>query len=270
MGIDSAADSKHTSLVSPLYFCAALLGQTNELEPIVTDRPDVAESSQTVPSGSLQVETGVEMGRTGPPSAETTTMGFPTKLRFGVIENVEAHLEGTLFDRVTLDGGEGNQSSSGLADVDVGGKVHLFDPSGLQPSLGVLLAVTLPVGAEDVSGDQTLLKPTVAAEWDLHSALSLATNAGFTIPLDNRDRSDDALRFAGSLGLHPSAFPAGFGVFGEIFGELPLREGGRVLATDFGVTYGLTPRVQLDAYVRLGLSEAATDTAAGGGVSLAL
>ncbi|MEL6547208.1 MAG: transporter [Myxococcota bacterium] len=236
-----------------------------ERPPIVTDRPDVAESSLTVPAGTVQVETGVEFGSSSTDTADGTSFGLPTKLRIGVIENAEIHLEGTVFDRFTVD--PGDLSASGLADVEVGGKVHLLDPEGAVPSVGVLLALRVPIGADEVSGDIFVLRPTVTAEWDLMPALSFAANVGLTVPLDDRELFTDGLRFAGSFGIHPESFPEGLGVFVETFGEIPLGDGENVLAADSGATYLVNDDFQLDVYARVGLSDAAPDLAVGGGGS---
>ncbi|MEM6532623.1 MAG: transporter [Myxococcota bacterium] len=249
-------------MLAALIFVAAV-GQSNNRPPIVTDRPNVAESSLTVPDGAVQLETGVEFSGTGSDDEEINTAGFPTKLRYGVTESAELHVEGTVFNRNSVFG----ETSSGLADLDLGGKIHLLDPSGVIPSLGVLFAVTVPVGADAVSGDQTLLKPTVSAEWSLLPALSLSINLGLTIPVEDRELFDDVLRFAGSFGIQPGFFPEELSLFAELFGETPLGDGEETLASDFGAAWGLTPDVQLDAYVRVGLNDQFPDVVAGGGVS---
>ncbi|MEO1483632.1 MAG: transporter [Myxococcota bacterium] len=237
-----------------MFFALFLVGAVGHADraPIVTDRPDVAESSLTVPERALQLETGVEF------SGDPDAFGFPTKLRYGALENVELHLEGTIFNRT--------EGASGLADLDVGGKAHLLDGGGLVPSLAVLFAVTLAIGGEEVSGDQTLLRPTLAAEWPLLPNVGFALNLGLTSPVEDRELFDDMFRFAGAVGIQPGV--DGVSVFVELFGEAPLGDGDASLSTDFGATWGVTPDLQLDAYVRVGLSDLAPDLITGGGVSI--
>lgn len=77
---------------------ALLLGEpATEPDPadhtVVTDRPDFANSSITVPRGGLQVEVGVNADVT-PKGSRGFPLGIPTAVRFGVTR----HLELRFFD----------------------------------------------------------------------------------------------------------------------------------------------------------------------------
>ncbi|MEM6733815.1 MAG: transporter [Myxococcota bacterium] len=249
-----------------LTVSAASDGATRD--PIVTDRPNVAESSVTVPAQSLQVETGTEFGSDEINDIDSTSFGIPTKIRYGLIDDLEIHVEGTIINRFSADLPEGSRSETGLADFELGGKFHILDANGAVPSLGILAAVTIPVGDDDVSTGPSVIRPTVAADWDLLPALSFSGNVGFTIHIEDRDFVDDTFRFAGSLGIHPDVFPVGLGLFAELFGAVALSgDSDEAIGADAGALYVVNDDFQLDAYVRFGLTDAATDLVAGGGGS---
>jgi hypothetical protein len=248
----------HTSLLSTLL-CLTLLSpsplRAQPPDTIVTDRPDVAESSLTVGTLRLQIESGADVGWA---DDGTATVGLPTKLRFGLTPGTELHLEGDIF-RAT-------SQRFGAADLDVGGKVHFVDGDGAIPSTGLLLAWTLPLDSESLA--TYALSPTLAFDWGLGAGFSLAINTGVTVPLAERERADDVFRWAVALGWTVPALDERLGIYLEGFGESPFTGGGHRVAADGGFTFLVTPLVQLDLYVRAGISEAADPFGAGAGVSV--
>ncbi|MEM6558630.1 MAG: transporter [Myxococcota bacterium] len=246
---------------------AALAAGVDSGAPMVTDRPNVAESSLVVPLQRFQLETGIEFFDNDIGEfAEVNGFRFPTKLRYGIAEDYELHVEGTVFNRLSFD--PGDRGEGGLANIDIGGKANFLDQDGQgTPSLGLLVALTLPVGDGDVAPDQTVLRPLLLADWDLVSALSLSTNLGFLFPLNDRDFTSDFFTFAGSLGIHPDTLPSGLGFFVELFGFVDLDGDDDAIGIDFGATYLVNNDFQLDAYLRFGLSDDADDVVGGGGAS---
>ena len=127
----------------------------DEEESIVTDRPDVAESSLTVPSGRVQVETGADLTLTETNLSGTDVSNrnieFPTKIRVGITPFLELHLESGV---ATLSKQESNfdaldsELEIDSVPIDIGGKVHLIDLDGWQPSLGILFALTVPTAGD--------------------------------------------------------------------------------------------------------------------------
>ncbi len=219
---------------------AVFSGPSSAAAEIVTDRPDVAESSRTVGKMRLQVEAGVD-------TTALSAFTFPTKIRFGLIDPLEVHVESGI---VTV--GEGGTS---VNDVDLGGKVHLFEVGRL--SGGLLTAVTIPI--ENVA---VLVRPTFALDLDL-GRLGIGINVGADIPLTERATVSDELRFATALGV---GLFGGLGAFVEVFGAIPVG-GELVLSFDGGFSYAINATNQVDAYVRF---ENVTDSAVpGGGIGYA-
>ena len=233
--------------------CLPSLAHADEL---VTDRPDVAESSQVVGARRFQVEVGADVSGVG---ASTTQLSLPTKLRYGVGERFEVHLESGLLSASFTQA----ETSAALDKVDVGAKVHMLDARGARPSLGLLLALGVPTQGEEVD-----LRPTLAADWGLADWLGLGTNLGLTLPLTQRETSADAVRWASALGFDLGAFaPVPIGIYAEVFGEFWPGAFVRVQA-DAGLTYMITDLVQLDAYARTSIYGADEVLGLGSGVSV--
>lgn len=237
-----------------LLLCTALLTSTTALaqEPeaprgaLVTDRPDVAESSRTVGSGTFQVEVGADISE---PTKDERAVVFPLKLRQGISPNFEFHIETDTF-QISQDG-------SGLTAPEIGSKWHIGD--GERWSLGLLTALSIPLN--DTQG--YVFAPTVAMDFDLGRGIGLGTNVGATIFVSPRETGADNARFAASLG---KGWSDKLGTYIEGFGEVTFS-GTLTVATDFGFTYKFTDNIQVDAYGRQGLYQR-DDLGAGLGFSL--
>jgi hypothetical protein len=110
---------------------------------IVTDRPDITESSIVVPKGSLQFENGLTWtGDNG-----QATLDLPeTLVRFGVSDRTELRIVVPNY----FEGLTGPTGASGFGDVAVGMKQQLGPlPGGVD--LSVIVALSLPTGADQIS-----------------------------------------------------------------------------------------------------------------------
>jgi hypothetical protein len=108
-------------------------------EPLVTDRPDVAESAVTVGAGRVQLETGLSL--TKEDGAYTTT--FPTLVRIGLGDRWELRVESDMFELQ-------NPGLNGLSDVALGAKVNFIENDST--NLGLLVDVSVPVGHPELRG----------------------------------------------------------------------------------------------------------------------
>ncbi|MEN9787637.1 MAG: hypothetical protein RLZZ299_2901 [Pseudomonadota bacterium] len=128
-------------------------------DPIVTDRPDIAESSLAVGRGVYQLEQGVSATGLG----GTTTVGFPSLSRYGIGHGLELRLETPV---VAVQGG-----APAFDGVAVGAKWHIPTEA---LSLGVLAHA-----AFDAGGDVApILK--LAYDTDLPAGFELGINVGAT------------------------------------------------------------------------------------------
>ena len=216
------------------------------IEGLITDRPDVAESSRTVGQGTFQVEVGADADALG--DSAQRGLGFPLKIRQGITPTFELHLE---TDTVLID-----SDATRLASPDLGSKWHLGH--GERWSIGLLSAVAIPVREEDA----VILALTFAADFELSDALALGTNLGATIPLTDRRAGVDQARWAASLSR---SLGDALGAYFESFGQVSFS-GEIEYGVDYGFTYQLNPNLQLDAYGRTGLRPE-INQGVGGGLS---
>ncbi|MBK8482021.1 MAG: transporter [Proteobacteria bacterium] len=224
-----------------------------ESDAIVTDRPDVCESSQTVGRWRFQAELGLDAETRERAGATRTDLGTALKLRFGLSEATELHLEtaGLAMRRLATTGGDPPSATVGLADVDLGGKVHLLDQRGPVPSTALLAAVTLPIGAKALSDDRAwLLVPTLLVDWTWLAAWGTAINLGPTVALSRRGQAADRLRYALSISRSWAPLLTALGSYFECFGETDLAQGDTSLALDGGFTWQPRSDLQLDLTLR--------------------
>ena len=229
---------------------------------IITDRPDVAESSETVGAGRFQVEAGASLDAAD--DGDTLNMSTPLKLRLGITDGFELHLEtpGLTVDRETSGAGEGD-TRAGFGAVDLGFKVHFTGGGGVLPSTGLLLAVTLPSGgAEDAP---LALSPTLAMDWEITHALGAGANVGLTFNLEAG--ATHAVRYALAVGRTLDPLTDRLRLYGEVSGESPMGDGDHEVWLGGGVSFLITPDLQLDAAASAGMTDATPMLTAGVGVS---
>lgn len=235
-------------------------------DALITDRPDAAEASQTVGKNRFQVETSFAYGHDRDAGVATHTYGFPTLLRFGMIDPLEIRLEGEL---VSIQTQTGASTERGLPDIAVGLKFHTLENRGWVPSLGFLAHVVLPTGRDAFSSHAVEPIAKVLADWELPANFSLGTNVGADLPA--RDAAGDKyLRFLYATAVnHPTPFlREQLRVFVELTGAVPLRDGKAMEHTfDTGLALLATPDIQLDTFIRVGLTDAAPGFQTGVGFS---
>lgn len=232
----------------------ALAAPARAEDPLITDRPDVAESAVTVGSGRLQLETGVlfERFRGGDPDAVT----MPTLLRVGTGPDTELRLEtaGPVF----ISGGGG-----GFSDLSLGGKWTFHEGD---PTLGLLMTVTLPTGARSLRVPAAEPAMKLLLDADLGGGWVLGFNVGAALPED----PVAGTRFvqAGAAMAVGHEISEGVTAYGELFGGGPDVIGSTgFMAADAGFLFLLNPDLQLDVEVFRGLSAQGLDWGVGAGVS---
>lgn len=244
---------------------AAAVPLAAEEPPLVTDRPDTTESAVAVPPGRVQVELGAVVADEG--DLDASTVGA-TLVRLGLTERVELRVGWDGY--LSLDGP--GVDDGGAGDASVGFKAVLARERGRRPQAALIVATTLPVGADGVSRERADPVALAAFGTTLSERFSLGTNVGVgwrsrRDESGERDTLSDALRSA-SLGY--AAWERG-GLFVEAFGRTGLSDdAGARTSLDAGVVWLVRPNVQLDASAGLGLSDAAPDWFVGAGVSFRL
>lgn len=237
-----------------------------EEEPLATDRPDVAESSLAVGKYVFQLETSFAFATESAARVDTNIYSFPTLLRFGVFKWLELRAESEIYSLQTETGAK---QQNGFNDIAFGTKAHLLDNKVFIPSLALLLHVNTPTGQDPFSSNAFEPIFKVLMDWELPADFSLGTNAGIDVPVQDA-AGDKYARFlyAVAFGIPLSFIVEDLRMFTELQGARPLKSGKEGEYTfDTGFSYLITPDIQLDTFVQVGLTEASPDIATGLGFS---
>jgi hypothetical protein len=235
--------------------------------PIVTDRPDVADSSLTVGKLKFQVETSFEFTQDNESGITTRTYSLPTLFRFGVIDPLEIRAEGSWFVFQTQ---TGERRQGGFSDIALGLKWHILDarPKGV-PSLGVQTMVRIPTGASEVSSGAVEPQFLILADMDLFYNLVLGVNVGVDVPV--RDMVGDKYArflYAAAINYWVHRTNKRAKLFVEASGAVPLKSNKFNLASlNTGGAFLITSKMQVDGFVRIALTNATVDMVGGVGYS---
>ncbi|NUS39004.1 MAG: transporter [Lysobacter sp.] len=225
-------------------------------EPMSTDRPDVANSSDTVGAGRWQLETGVAWARQRADGTTTATWTTPVLLRIGTGERWELRIGSDGWQRATVHGNGVHDESSGLADLDVGFKYHWQATGPAGASLGWLVDAKLPTGARAVRGHGVRPGVMLAAEWELPQGNGLSVMPGIVYDSDDAGRRYASGVLAVSLD-HPWT-PRAHGFVEVAAEQLAARaHGGNVATFDTGATWRVDNDTQVDVAASVGLTAAA-------------
>jgi hypothetical protein len=231
------------------------------------DRPNIANSSQVVGTGRIQLEAGLQWEHDT--KALTRTLSTPALLRIGVHEAVELRIETdgrTIVHAVDPASGR-TAATAGYADTAFGFKWHLADQDGARPAVGIIGEVTLPTGSAAVRGSGARPVLNLPLEWDLPQGWSLAV-----MPGAGRDSDDNRARYgygvlAASLGR---AFTERLHGFAEVAAPriAGAAHGGTQLVADAGLTWLVNKDCQLDAMVMHGLNDRTPNLTLAFGISV--
>ena len=211
-------------------------------DTINPDRPNVANSSQVVGKGRVELETGVQWDRQRDADAHVRTLTTPTLLRIGVVDALELRVE---TDGRTIEHASGPGTvSAGWADLSAGLKWHVADQDGMRPAVGLIAEVALPTGSRALRGSGFRPAVELPAEWDLGHDWSLGVMPGVA-----RDSGLTYGVFAASVG---KAFSERLRGFAEVAAP-QIGHGTQALA-DAGVSWLVNRDCQLDAMVVHGVN----------------
>jgi hypothetical protein len=233
-----------------IVLCSVLLGLVMAARADAQQRPLVTEDPETVGSGLVLVEGGIDYwndifypvsGLTG------NQLRFPmVGVSFGLSSIAELQIDGGLYNRLTVTDRrdaplssrlsfDGDTTSS-VADLVIGTKVRLVSEGIRRPAMGVRFATKLPTSSSESGlGLDTidffgsfLVGKTV-------QSIRIVGNVGVGILPDpvQGDRQNDVLTYGLSLAR---AIRQGFEVVGEVNGHFDMRDGEPPPGTDSRAT----------------------------------
>lgn len=228
-------------LFAVLFGRSAQCQQMPDEPGIVTDRPDVTESSIVVPKGSVQLENGITWTK----QRHDNAIDFSeTLVRVGLLNRTELRLvlPNYLADPTT------SSAPSVLGDIAIGGKQQVGPVPG-HFDLSVIVAVSLPTGANRISSHG--FDPFVKFPWskDLGKRWSIGGMQSVFWNTQGRRRN---LTWEATLTAEQE-MTTRWSLFAEYAGDFPRITGSQQIA-HFGTTYRITPDQQIDSHFGFGLS----------------
>jgi outer membrane putative beta-barrel porin/alpha-amylase len=219
--------------------------QMTQASAIVTDRPDVTESSIVVPTRSLQFENGITwINGHGVGSVDFTD----TWVRFGLTTRTELRLViPNYVENVT------GYTASGFSDLAVKAKRQLRPLWG-HFDLSVIVGLSLPTGANRISSHG--FDPFINFPWskDLAKGWSVGGMESF---FWNTMAGRRNLIWEPTL-MAEKELPGSWSVFVEYAGDFAQQGGSKQIA-HFGTAYRITSRQQVDCHFGFGISPAAPE-----------
>lgn len=235
-------------------------------EPLVTDRPDFTESTEAIPIGRFQLESGYTFTYDREGGERTRQHGLPELLlRVGITRDFELRFGwgGYAFseNETQARSPAGRPISpevhiQGAEDFELGFKLKIHEQNKYLPHLAILGGVTFPSGSPSISSGD--VDPTLGMLWayDLSDEVALAGQFLFSVP------SDEGTRFfqsAASVSLGVSLTDR-LGAYVEYFGFYPDAEQSDSAHTvNGGFTYLVDTNFQVDIRAGFGLNEQADD-----------
>jgi hypothetical protein len=236
------------------------------LREMSTDRPDKTESPQTVDAGHFQIEMdllSISYDRANVDRDhvyEENVSAAALNLKAGILNNVDFQLVLPLFNRTRvhdLDAGK-VEKRSGFGDIVLRTKINLWGNDDGPTALAVMPALKVPTNQEHLGNESVeggLIVPFGAD-------LPLGWDLGAMVEADMRlDDSGGGYHpeFIGTLTFGHSIYSKLSG-YVEFFSLVSTKSARQWVGTvDLGLTYSLTPNVQLDGGINIGVTRSADD-----------
>jgi|SRR5579872_269885 len=211
---------------------------------IVTDRPDITESSIVIPKGSLQLENGLTW---------TTDHGTQyldaseTLIRIGLLARTEFRIVAPNLLSVV----SGSPAPSGFGDIALGLKQQLGPLPG-NVDLSVIAAVSLPSGSAQVTSHS--FDPFIKFPWSKELKTRWSIGGMQSLFWNSQDHTR-VLTWESTVYLERELMERLI-AFVEYGADVPQAGGSRHVA-HFGTAYRVSSRQQIDFHFGFGLSNAA-------------
>ncbi|MFN2477472.1 MAG: transporter [Chthoniobacterales bacterium] len=232
------------------------------MRELTTDRPDKTESPYTVDAGHYQIELdflSYSHDRDHGQTVDTFAIA-PTNFKVGLLNNVDLQVIAETYNIEPINDRAARRSDtmSGYGDTLVRLKTNFWGNDGGDTAFGVIPFVKLPTNQHDL-GNHAVEGGVIfpfAVKLPHEFDLGAETAVSF---VQNENSSDYHEEFVNSITV-------GHGIIGklsgyaEFFSSLSTERDAEWIGTfDFGFTYALTPNVQLDAGMNVGLTRSADD-----------
>jgi hypothetical protein len=248
---------------------------------MLCDRPMKTLSSFTIGKFIFQFETTIlDLETDMSHGVRTTTISTPSRMRFGIHNNMELFAESRAFMSQKTKSSIQDNTIYGFADFGAGLKMHFGNgggAGGFEPSSGLILSLSFPAGTKDFTNDTFSPKVTVPFEWLLPLSLHLGFNLSNQLlkykGMDQQGNAREEYYFQSgySVSLFRTWAPASEHIisFAEFFGSLAVSDRS-VSSHSFnaGFAFKAADNLHFDISMNAGISAKAPDLRAVAGVSL--
>jgi hypothetical protein len=235
-------------------------------QTINTDRPGIPYGTAIVPTGHVQLETGLPTFENDLlPGGHSLLLSAPTYLRWGISDDFELQLASSPWNRLTTTQGGQRHAVYGAGDMQLGGKFALSSGGGAAPAVSLIGYVTVPSGSTNFSEGRPGGNFNVVASWSLTESTSLTTMASFTRAPSDDDRHANSGTLAASLS---HGFTSQLSAYAEAGWFPGYTHTSSTALAGAGMTWLLTAHVQLDGFFDLGLSHDSPRSLFGTGISV--
>lgn len=224
-----------------------------------TDRPDFTEGTATIEPGRFQLEFGYTLTHNNDDFTDHA-LG-ESLLRIGLADRLELRLG---WDGYGITRYDHNDDESGIRDTSLGFKYAILRDHPETPDISLIASLTFPTGARNQRADGIEGDLALALAMDLPRNLSLGMNVGAAYTSEDDDHDFEAF-FSTALGFDIAEKLGGYIEYFGIMPEFSWHDDTHYLNT--GLTYALTPDLQLDARIGMGLNTDADDVFFGIGFS---
>lgn len=225
-------------------------------EPLDSDRPNFTDTSTTVGYRRLQIESGYTYTHAVGGDSTHDIHDLPELLvRYGLAERLELRVEwneGMVFDRFTDRNSGRVVTESGSIDVDFGFKYAISKQDKWRPQSAIIVSISAPVGAAFQSSRQVDPFVNYLYSWEFTKKLSMTCNTGSWWTAESGDhlsRLSQTAEVDYELTEKLRVFTEWYAFFFRNASDDRPQ-----YYYDAGLTYLVTPNIQLDWRAGLGLN----------------
>lgn len=235
------------------------------MRELQTDRPDQTESPYTVDAGHFQLEmdfVSYFYDRRNPDHVDRRFQGLllgDANLKLGLLNNLDAQLIVTPFVYQHERGEEAFGQRTGIGDTTLRMKLNLFGNDSGALALGLMPYFKFPTnqgGVGNPYGEGGLIVPL---NLKLPYTIEIGAMTEFDVFHDGAG-SGYHLEWVNSIVLHKDLIKEKLNGYVEYYTSMSReKHAGPLETVDLGLLYAVTPNIQLDTGVNIGLTRRATD-----------
>jgi hypothetical protein len=221
-----------------------------------TDRPDKTESAYSVDAGHFQIETDlVILSRDSNNGTTTENLGvMVSNLKLGLTDSIDFQAVITPYTSAS----DGTSKISGFGDTTLRLKMNIFGNNGGDFAFALMPFIILPTNSAGMGhklyegGLIAPLSVSLPGDWDMGTMFQY-----------NRMKNESDDNFHDEF---VTSITFGHDIVGNLAGYMEFWNSASSEAdskwtatADFGLTYRITPLIQLDGGVNVGLTDSADD-----------